>query len=275
MSILEIALIVLSGFATGILGALLGIGGGAFIIPILVLLFHVPLHFAIAASLLSVVATSSASSSVFLEKKLTNMRLGMTLEMFTTIGGIIGAFLAIIMSQKILQLIFSGMLIFTAIGLWERPEERVEKIRNKGLLGAEYYDEKFKREISYKVERLPLGFFMSFLAGIVSGMLGIGGGVIKVPTMVLGMKVPIKAANATSDMMIGVTAIASLYIYYAHHRLDLFISSSAALGTFLGSLLGAHLMTKIRSKGLIIIFSILLLLTSFEMIVRASGALQP
>lgn len=167
-------MIALSGFGTGILGALLGIGGGAFIVPILVLFFHVPLHLAIAASLLSVIATSSASSSVFLSKRLTNLRLGMTLEMFTTIGGVMAAFLAVIMSQKILQLIFSGMLIFMAIGIWKRPEERVEKIRNKEALGAEYYDEKFKREISYKVERLPLGFFILFCAGIVSGMLGIG-----------------------------------------------------------------------------------------------------
>lgn len=273
MSVLEIGLIVLSGFGTGILGAVLGVGGGALIIPILVIFFHVPLHFAIAASLLSVIATSSASSSVFLGKKLTNIRLGMTLEMFTTIGGIIGALLAVIMSQKILQFIFSGMLIFMAIGLWKRPEEKVVEIRNKGSLGAEYYDERFNRKIPYRVERLPLGFSMSLFAGIISGMLGIGGGVIKVPTMVLGMKVPIRAANATSDMMIGVTAVASLYIYYAHNRLDLFISSSAALGTFFGSLLGAHLMTKVRSKSLSIIFSILLLLTSIEMMIRASGAL--
>lgn len=274
MSVLEITLIALSGFGTGILGALLGIGGGALMIPILAIFFHIPLHFAIAASLLSVIATSSASSSVFLGKKLTNLRLGMTLEMFTTLGGMIGAFIAIAMSQKILQFIFSGMLFLMAIGLWNRPEERAVRVRNQGSLGAEFYDEKFKQEISYKVRRLPLGFFMSFFAGIFSGMLGIGGGVIKVPTMVLGMKIPIRAANATSDMMIGVTALASLYIYYAHQRLDLFISSSAALGTFFGSLLGAHLMTKIHSKRLIIIFSILLLLTSIEMVVRAIGGLQ-
>lgn len=271
MSFLELGLIVLCGFGTGILGALLGIGGGALIVPILVIFFDIPLHFAIAGSLVSVIATSCAASSVFLNKNLTNIRLGMTLEMFTTIGGIAGAFLAIMMSQKILLFIFSATLIFMAIGMWRHPKERVGEVQHKGALGAEYFDEKLHRKISYKVQRLPLGSLMSFLAGIVSGMLGIGGGVVKVPTMVLGMKIPVRAANATSDMMIGVTAVASLYIYYAHHRLDLFICSSTAVGTFFGSLLGAHLMTKTRSKSLLLLFSILLLLTSIEMMVRARG----
>lgn len=273
MSLLEILLMILAGFGTGIIGALLGIGGGAFIVPILVLLFHVPIHLAIASSLLSVIATSSSSSSVFLGKRLTNIRLGMTLEMFTTIGGIGGALLAIITDQKILQYIFSGMMVFTAISLLNRPKDRVHRVQKQGLLGAEYYDESLKQEISYKVERLPLGFIISFIAGLVSGMLGIGGGVIKVPAMVLGMKVPVRAASATSNMMIGVTAVASLFIYYAHFRLDLFVSSAVALGTFFGSLLGAHIMVKVRSKAIIITFSILLLLTAVEMVLRALGVL--
>lgn len=274
MSILELGLIVISGFGAGILGAFFGIGGGALLIPILVILFQVPIHFAIAASLLSVVATSSASASVFLGKRLVNMRLGMTLEMFTTVGGILGALIAVAVSQTMLLFIFSGMLLLTAVGMWNRLHEKVTSVHSTGYLGAEYYDEKLKRKISYRVERLPLGSCLSLIAGAVSGLLGIGGGMVKVPTMVLGMKVPVRAAMATSDMMIGVTAIASLFIYYSHHRLDLFIASSAATGTFFGSLLGAHLVTRVHRKKLVIAFSFLLLFTAIEMFLRAIGVLE-
>lgn len=260
-----------AAIATGVLGALLGVGGGALIIPILVIAFKVPMHFAIASSLLAVVATSSASGSIFLEKRIANLRLGMTLEIFTTAGGIIGALIAVAASEKILQILFAAILLLTAAGMWKRPRENLGTGTNIGALGDTYFDENLKRPVSYRVEHLPLGFAISFLAGAISGLVGIGGGVIKVPTMVLGMKIPMRAASATSNLMIGVTAIASLFIYYADDKVDLFVGSAVAIGTFFGSLLGANLMQKMRSRVLSIIFSILLVLTALEMFLRASG----
>lgn len=275
LSALSIALILLTGLGTGVLGALLGIGGGVFLIPVLVLLLHVPMHVAIAASLLSVVATSSAAASVYLSNHLTNIRLGMTLEMATTTGGIIGGLLAVHVGEKLLQLLFAGIMIVTAIAMWKRPHEDSPSSESaQGYLAGEYDDRFLKRRVSYSVHRLPLGLGISLIAGALSGLLGIGGGVIKVPALVLAMRVPLRAAAATSDFMIGVTALASAYIYYSHGQLDLLVAGPASMGTFLGSLLGAHLATRLHSKIMTAIFALVLILTAGEMFLRATGAIR-
>lgn len=271
----RICLIFVTGLCTGVLGALLGIGGGVFLIPVLVLLLHVEIHTAIAASLLSVVATSSAAASVYLKNRLTNVRLGMTLEMATTAGGIIGGLVAVHVSERILELLFAAIMITTAVAMWRRPHgQESETTSAQGHLGSEYHDRRLKRTVSYSVEHLPFGMGVSLIAGALSGLLGIGGGVIKVPALVLIMRVPLRAATATSDFMIGVTALASAYIYYARGVMDLLVAGPASMGTFLGSLLGAHLATRLHSKVLTGIFAVVLALTAVEMLLRGVGTIR-
>lgn len=269
---LRLGLIFLTGLGTGVLGALLGIGGGVFLIPVLVLLLRVPMYIAIAASLLSVVATSSAAASVYLKNHLTNVRLGMTLEIATTTGGIVGGLLAVHIGEKILEYLFAGIMIVTAFAMWKRPSrEPFSEEHPQGHLGGEYDDRVLKQRVSYGVERVPLGLGISLAAGALSGLLGIGGGVIKVPAIVLGMRVPLRAATATSDFMIGVTALASAYIYYSRGHMDILVAGPASVGTFLGSVFGAHLATRLHSKILTGIFALILALTAVEMLLRALG----
>ena len=275
MFLVRICLIFITGVGTGILGALLGIGGGVFLIPVLVLLLHVPMHTAIAASLLSVIATSSAAASVYLKNHLTNMRLGMTLEIATTSGGIIGGVLAVHIGEKTLEFLFAVIMVITAIAMWKRPHEDSPLADHpQGRLGAEYNDIVLKRRVSYAVERLPFGLGISLIAGALSGLLGIGGGVIKVPALVLAMRVPLRAATATSDFMIGVTALASAAIYYSRGHMDPLVAGPASMGTFWGSLFGAHLATRLHSKVLTVIFAVILALTAVEMLLRGLGTLQ-
>ena len=268
----QTSLIFVTGLCTGVFGALLGIGGGVFLIPVLVLLLHTEMHVAVAASLLSVVATSSAAASVYLKNRLTNVRLGMTLEMATTAGGIAGGLIAVHVGEKILQLLFAGIMVITAIAMWRRPHGHgLPAAHPQGHLGGEFHDRKLGRVVRYSVEHLPFGLGISLIAGGLSGLLGIGGGVIKVPALVLVMRVPLRAATATSDFMIGVTALASAYIYYSRGQMDLLVAGPASMGTFLGSLVGAHFATRLHSKVLTAIFAAVLALTALEMLLRGLG----
>lgn len=273
MSALVLVLIFVSGLATGVLGSMLGIGGGVLIIPILIIGFSIPVHTAIAASIISVIATSSAAASVYLGNRLTNIRLGMTLEIATTTGGMVGGLTAVLLSSRMLMAIFGTALFGIAAAMWRRPAEEtvLEEAQDEGQLGSHYYDPYLKRVVRYRATRLPLGLGVSLLAGILSGLLGIGGGVIKVPTIVLGMKVPMKAAAATSNFMIGVTAVASAYIYYTHRDLDLLVAAPTAMGVFLGSLVGARSAPRIHSAILIRIFAAVLIVLAIEMILRTLG----
>jgi len=274
MLAIHLALIFLTGLCTGVFGALLGIGGGVFLIPVLVLLLHTEMYTAVAASLLSVVATSSAAASVYLKNRLTNVRLGMTLEMATTAGGIVGGLIAVHVGEKVLQLLFAAIMIVTAIAMWKRPHEQTMPADHpQGHLGGEYFDRKLQHVVRYSVEHLPFGLGISLIAGGLSGLLGIGGGVIKVPALVLVMRVPLRAATATSDFMIGVTALASAYIYYSRGQMDLLVAGPASMGTFLGSLVGAHFGARLHSKVLSIIFAVVLALTALEMLLRGLGKL--
>ncbi len=273
MSILDLLVIFASGIATGVIGAMLGVGGGVFIIPILVIALGIPVRTAIAASIIAVIATSSAAAGIYLGSRLSNIRLGMTLETATTIGGLGGGIIAVSLSQGLLQWLFAGILMLTAAAIWRRAQQRaaVPEAPDEGSLGSHYYDPALQRTVRYRPVRLPVGWGVSLLAGVASGLFGIGGGVIKVPAMVLGMRVPTKAAMATSDFMIGVTAVASAFVYYAHGDLDILIAAPAAMGTFLGSLLGASWAPRVRSRVLSRIFAGLLLVLAVQMGLRALG----
>jgi uncharacterized membrane protein YfcA len=276
--------LVLLGFGAGVLGALVGVGGGIIVVPVLVLGFHVGIKTAIAASLVAVVATSTAAGSVYVGRGLTNMRLAMTLEMFTTLGGIGGGVLAVLVSPGALAAMFGVIMGVTATlllrtqdppgrpaGAGRAPLPRVQGEEQRGRLAGSYYDAYAGRVIEYHAIRLPLGAAVSAVAGVLSGLLGVGGGFVKVPAMALGMNVPIKVAAATSNFMIGVTAIASLFIYLARGFVHPLIAAPVALGVTVGALLGTQLAARVSSRVLRRALSGIMILVGIEMILRASG----
>src|SRR3954469_2642565 len=228
------AVLLLLGMTAGGVGALAGIGGGIIITPVLAMYLGVPMHQAIGVSLMGVIATSTATSSVYVERGVSNIRLGMTLEIATTIGAAIAAIVAGYLDRRTLAVMFSLFLIYTAVSLlkkaWESRHQKPE------LAIPEY-----------RIRRYPLGLGASLLAGGFSGLLGIGGGPIKVPIMYLFMGVPLRVATATSNFMIGVTAATSAYIYYGRGDVHLHIAAPIVIGVFAGSLLGARLAPKVRA----------------------------
>lgn len=271
MTLESFFLILSGGFVTGILGALLGIGGGVFFIPYLVLFLNIPIHQAIATGIVSVIATSSAAASVNVERKFTNIRLGMVLEVATTIGAILGGFTANALSGAVLSKVFGALLVVVALLMIRRArgrEEDEESGEREGWIRGAYFDPAANKDVTYSVQRLPVGLSISFIAGNVSGLLGIGGGVIKVPAMTLFCGVPMRAATATSNFMIGVTAVASAFIYYSHNQIHPVIASAAVIGVLLGSMVGTTVSARIRGRTIALIFTVVLLILAVQMFLR-------
>src|SRR5438270_9552728 len=216
------------------MGAIAGLGGGILITPILSLYFGVPIHQAIGVSLVAVIATSTATSSVYVERHLTDMRLGMTLELATTVGAAIAAMIAAHVNRRTLALLFVIFLLYSAGSMIRRVWTSRGAREEPGIP-------------EYSVRRFPVGLGASLLAGGFSGLLGIGGGPIKVPVMLLFMKVPLRVAAATSNFMIGVTAGTSAYIYWGRGDVRVDIAAPLVAGVFAGSLVGARISPKIRA----------------------------
>lgn len=238
---LQLAELAVLGLFAGGVGALTGIGGGLIITPVLTLLYGVPIHQAIGTSLCCVIATSSGAAASYVEHHLSNIRLGMTLELATTVGAVSGALVAGMLPREALGILFALLLTYAG-GTMARRSFKAEAVEPNGVN-------------SYEIRRLPLGLFGSGLAGIVSGLLGVGGGPIKVPMMYLVMGVPFKVATATSNFMIGVTAAASAFIYYARGDVRLLITAPTAIGVFVGATVGTHVMRRTPSRWLILLFS--------------------
>ena len=273
MPLETILLIALGGALTGIIGALFGIGGGIFLIPFLVLLLDVPMHQAIATSLVAVIATSSAAASVNIERRFTNIRLGVLLETATTAGAILGGMTANILSEDVLSRLFGVSLFLVAIlmtgRLLQRESSTAETtLVDRGSLGASYFDPAVQQEVHYRVRRIPAGLGVSFFAGNFSGLLGIGGGIIKVPAMTLLCGLPMKAATATSNFMIGVTALASVFIYYANGHVHPVVTGAGVVGVLGGSLLGTYLSGRLRTKFITALFVIILIAIALQMSLR-------
>jgi uncharacterized membrane protein YfcA len=283
---------VLAGAGTGVLGAMLGVGGGVFLIPVLVIGFGVHMHHAVATSIFSVIATSSAVASTNVERGTANMRLGMTLEIATALGGIVGGFLAGWLKPEILEGLFAVVVVPVALLMWRgrRGEEGPEiPLKPKpalvpvsalgsdaetvdpelGELGARYYDDFERREISYRVKRIWAGMGISFVAGNLSGLLGIGGGVFKVPALNLLCGVPIKAAAATSNFMIGVTAAASATLYFRRGEVRPALTAAVVLGVLAGSALGSLVNRRVHGATIRRLFAVLLLAVAVNMFYRA------
>ncbi|NYT11177.1 MAG: sulfite exporter TauE/SafE family protein [Methanomassiliicoccales archaeon] len=277
MDIIIFAGILIMALLAGILGSLLGLGGGVIIIPGLVLIFGLPIQEAIGASLVAVIATSTGAATYYVREGISNIRLGMVLETATTLGSAVGALLAIYTDQSLLAVAFAALLVYSAIHMIRRPERLAtfdEKAPGFPELSASYLDKNTGEEVSYCVRHIPRGLIASFFAGNMSGLLGVGGGTIKVPVMNIWMGVPLKAAAATSNFMIGVTALAGALVYYASGSLSPVVSANVAVGVFFGALVGSRVAHLARSEYLRTTFALVLMVIAILMILYAAGVIS-
>src|SRR6266702_239037 len=255
------ALIFLGSIAAGLLGSLVGLGGGVLIVPLLTLVFGFPIYFAIGASIISVIATSSGAAAAYVRDHMTNLRVGMFLELATTTGALCGAFLAGLLAQNILSIIFGIILLISAAPLvFKIGEELPQGVKNDRWanwfhLNGSYPDHHLHREVSYQVTRTPLGLAMMYLAGLISGLLGIGSGTFKVIALDQVMRLPVKVSTTTSNFMIGVTAAASAGIYFSRGDIPPLIAAPVALGVLLGAFIGSRMLTRLSNKTLRLIFA--------------------
>lgn len=289
MLLIEAFGLLLLGFSASLIGAMLGIGGGLIIIPVLTVFFGVPIHEAIGASLVAVITTSTVTGSTEVRAELTNIRLAMLLEIATTSGAILGAVISLMLGLKVLAAVMFVVLVVSAFRMM-RPDpgsvihpsgthasredgehEREDSLAHRLRLSSSYYDEALGRQVAYSVTKTPFGLALSVFAGAVSGLLGIGGGVIKVPAMSGVMRVPIKVASATSNLMIGVTACASASVFYMHGSIDILLTSMLMLGVVPGSALGMVFTGKAPRKVLRQLFTVILLAAAVLMLLRAFG----
>lgn len=279
---------------SGVLGALLGLGGGIIVVPALTVLFGIDIHYAIGASIVSVIATSSGAAVRYIRDHISNLRMGMFLEVATTTGAITGAFVGGLLAGAALFFIFGALLLYSCVVMLQRgkmeqasltrvldPEVLAEMPDDQKSLGrrlarrlrldSQYYDAALKRKIGYRVQGVPVGFALMYIGGMVSGLLGIGGGVLKVPAMDIAMRVPMKVSTTTSNFMIGVTAAASAGVYFSHGDINPLIAAPVAIGVLLGALLGAQLLIRMRGGLIRKIFVVVLIITAIEMFLRAFG----
>ena len=276
----------------GFIAALLGIGGGVVIIPVLVAFFKVGIKEAIAASIVAVIATSIAGASRYLKQGITNVRLGIFLEMSTALGAIIGALMTVLAPPSLLYFVLSALLFYLSFSQIATSREEAEKLERGGFarveedrvarllrLSSSYYDVAEGEEVEYKIARSCYGLLASLAAGICSGMLGIGGGVLKVPVMNQVMNVPMKVAVATSKFMVGITASTGAIIYLLSGHVNFELVAPTALGVMIGALLGTAVMNRIRADKLKILFGLLLVYFGYLMFARglyaASGIRLP
>ena len=262
--------------AAGIIGSMLGLGGGIIIVPVLTLVLHLPLRDAIGASIVSVIATSSGAAVAYVRDGLSNIRIGMFLEVATTTGAIMGAYLAGVLSVTLLYVIFGLMLAYSAIALLQNRHVEIPQVAEshplakKLKMSSYYHDQVLNQDIQYQVANPYGGLGMMWAAGLMSGLLGIGSGLFKVLAMDTFMKLPLKVSTATSNFMIGVTAAASAGVYFARGDIRPTLASPVAIGVLIGALAGTRWMVKFRNKTLRYIFVPVLLATAAEMILRGA-----
>jgi uncharacterized membrane protein YfcA len=262
-------LLVVLGFFAGILGAITGIGGGVVLAPILALHFGIPIREAIGTSLVAVITTSAASSSVHLQRHTTDIRLGMTLELATALGAAVTAYLVGYFNRGLLEGVFAAFLLYSSITILSRggkvktgDESSSESSSGLALSNGDVVIP------PYETKRYPLGMAASLVAGALSGLLGIGGGPIKVPVMYIFMGVPLMVATATSNFMVGVTAAASAIVYYRRGDILVEVAAPLAVGVFLGSLLGARTAPRIRTRYVVYLLVAIMVYLAGHLIVH-------
>ena len=280
----EILQFMLIAVFAGFLGSLVGLGGGIIITPSLTILFGFDIKYAIGASIVAVIATSSGSAIAFVKDHVSNMRVGMLLEVFTTAGGVVGALMAGVFSSKLLYIFFSLILLNSFYGMLKKTglitkvkkeEEKVEndKYADKYKLNSTYYDKATGETLKYNVTNVPQGSLVMFGAGFASGLLGIGSGAFKVVALDTYMKLPIKVSTATSNFMMGVTATASALIYFFNGTINPVVAAPIAIGTLIGSRTGAKVMQRLDAKYIRYIFLPILLFTIINMFLKGLGVL--
>lgn len=275
MTPLEFVLVVfLISVAAGLLGSLLGLGGGIIVIPSLTLLLGIDIRYAIGASIVSVIATSSGAAAAYVRERMTNLRVAMFLEIATTTGAISGAYVAGFLHPGWLYIIFGVILGYSALMMFRKRHDDAhgylsvppDRLSDWLQLHDHYYDEAARKDIQYRVTRAPLGLGLMYIAGVFSGLLGIGSGALKVPAMDLGMRLPIKVSTATSNFMIGVTAAASAGVYFSRGDIDPFIAAPVAVGVLVGAVGGSRLLGRLKSKAIRIVFVVVLAWISAQML---------
>ena len=274
--------VILIAFLAGFIGSILGLGGGSILVPFLDMLADagflpgVNIHQIIATSLVCTIATSSTSSSIYIEKKITNMRIGIFLGTISILGAFTGATISVMLQGNILRFLFGILLIFTAYNMikgkryaLKRKEVREDKLARLLGLNGEYYDESEKKTITYQAQNTLKGFILTFFGGLVSGLLGIGGGVINVPILILILGLPPKVASATSLFIIGLNGATGGTIYWLSGLIEPLLVAPAVLGIFIGATTGTKFFRKLRNETLRKIFAIFLLYVALRMIYKA------
>jgi uncharacterized protein len=265
----------LAAAAAAILGSMLGLGGGVFIVPMFTLYLGVDPKIAVGASAIAVVTNSVVGSSNHLRNGFTNIRLSMLLQVSTAIGAIVGAIVAIWVDASILKVVLGMILVYSAVSMIRSRKHAYPNAApgdpDPLALGAAFSDPTTGGEIRYIPQRVPFGLGISTGAGVLSGMLGIGGGVIQVPMMNLVMKMPVKAAAGTSSFMVGMTAVATATIFYSEGKIDPQVAVPAMLGVFIGSNVGSTLTKRLKTHRLIVLFFVMLTYLGLSMILDAFG----
>ncbi len=293
-------LMLAGGAAAGVFGSLLGLGGGILIVPLLTIGFGLDLREAVGVSLVSVIMTSSAAAGVYLERHVANLRLGMTLELFTAAGALVGGSIAFLLDERWLAILFAGLLAYVAItmaraGNPRPPDASTPGVEDQapvsGAVASVAADsgpsgpeaarppildrrQAILAELSgpdYRIRNLGRGVVGATGAGVTSALLGIGGGIIKVPLMHLSMGVPLRVATATSNLMIGITAAASAVIYLLRGEIDPYVAGPTAIGVFLGASVGSRIAPRIDLRWLRMVFIVVLAITAVQMLLRGIG----
>ncbi len=265
------AIIFVGSLLAGFLGALTGLGGGVVVVPLLTLVLGVDIRYAVGASLVSVIATSSGAAAAYVREGFSNIRIGMFLEIATTFGALVGAYLATRLPTNIIGVIFGLVLLFSAYFSSREPKKdssqgQPDRLSHSHFLKLEGSYPTSDGHEEYRARHIPLGFTMMFGAGTLSGLLGIGSGAMKVLAMDQAMRLPFKVSTTTSNFMIGVTAAASAGIYLSRGFIDPALAMPVMLGVLAGSLLGARVLVKARSRSIRLVFSIVIVVMAIEMI---------
>lgn len=262
---------------TALVGSMLGLGGGVFLVPILTLFFDVDQKIAIGASAVAVATNSILGSTVHLESRFTNLRFAMLLLIATSAGALVGALVGVWAPERLINAIFGLVLLYAAgsMALKRATVPDTGDLPDPLGIGAGFHDPATNRTVRYVPQRLRLGLGISGIAGALSGMLGVGGGVIQVPAMNILMRVPVKAAVGTSSFMVGVTAVATAFVYYARERIDPTVVVPAMVGVFVGSQTGSRLTRRVRAQRLTLVFVLILLYLSVSLLARATGYTLP
>lgn len=253
----------------GFLGSLTGLGGGVVIVPLLTLVFHVDIRYAIGASLVSVIATSSGAASAYVKEGYSNIRVGMFLEIATTIGALTGAWIAIYLHLSVIAIIFGLVLLYSAYLAFRPPPEHAEAGRPDSIASMLRLDGSYPDAggvQSYHVRNVPAGFSLMYIAGVLSGLLGIGSGAVKVLAMDRAMHLPFKVSTTTSNFMIGVTAAASAGIYLNRGYIDPVLAMPVMLGVLVGSMAGSYVLAGAHVRILRLVFSGVIAALGIEMI---------